>query len=86
VPPITMRQIVETDGELLLRDLSCRKGQEVEVTLQVEDADEFPLSTGRHLASSKLVGLWKDRTDIGDSSAYARELREKLQAPRYKQR
>ncbi len=27
-----------------------------------------------------LVGMWKDRTDIGDSSAFARELRERSAA------
>ena len=31
--------------------------------------------TGRALLESGLVGLWKDRTDIGDTLDYARKLR-----------
>lgn len=32
--------------------------------------------TARDLLDSELVGMWADRTDIGDSSEYARQLRE----------
>ncbi|MGD8795060.1 MAG: hypothetical protein PVF47_21100 [Anaerolineae bacterium] len=35
--------------------------------------------TGRDLLESGLVGLWADRTDIGDSSAFARELRQEAE-------
>jgi hypothetical protein len=35
--------------------------------------------TTRQLASSELVGLWQDRTDIGDSVEFAHQLREKAQ-------
>ena len=31
------------------------------------------------LRKSGVVGMWKDRTDIGDSSEFARQLREKAQ-------
>jgi len=31
--------------------------------------------TARALAASDLVGLWSDRTDLGDSPAFARTLR-----------
>ncbi len=44
-----------------------------------EDTWEFPSSspdkkilTGRALLESGLVGLWKDRTDIGDSPSFGR--------------
>ncbi|MHB8646829.1 MAG: hypothetical protein ACYDAR_13650 [Thermomicrobiales bacterium] len=47
-----------------------------------EDTWEFPSSspdkkilTAKALLESGLVGIWKDRTDIGDSVAYARKLR-----------
>lgn len=33
--------------------------------------------TGRALLESGLVGLWKDRTDIGDTLEYARKLRKR---------
>jgi hypothetical protein len=32
-------------------------------------------STGADLADSELFGMWADRTDLGDSAMYARELR-----------
>lgn len=49
-----------------------------------EETWEFPSSspdkkilTGKALLESGLVGLWKDRTDIGDTLEYARKLRER---------
>ncbi len=33
--------------------------------------------TARDLLDSELVGMWADRDDIGDSSEYARTLRER---------
>jgi hypothetical protein len=38
-----------------------------------------PIRTGADLLGSDLIGLWKDRTDIGDSRAFARRLREQAQ-------
>ncbi|MCI0476264.1 MAG: hypothetical protein L0Y55_08455 [Anaerolineales bacterium] len=35
--------------------------------------------TARELAASEIVGMWADRTDIGDSAAFARKLREQAQ-------
>ena len=35
--------------------------------------------TVRQLRESGLIGLWKDRYDIRDSTAYARSLREQAQ-------
>jgi hypothetical protein len=35
--------------------------------------------TGAQFLSSPLFGLWKDRKDIGDSLAFARQLRESVQ-------
>lgn len=35
--------------------------------------------TGAELAASDIVGLWADRTDIGDSVEFARQLREQAQ-------
>ena len=40
-------------------------------------------ATGRELVEalrkSGLIGMWKDRTDIGDSAEYARELRKRAE-------
>ena len=35
--------------------------------------------TARQLLNSGLIGMWQDRTDIGDSAVYARQLREQAQ-------
>ena len=42
-------------------------------------SDKPKKSTTRNLLKSGLVGLWKDRTDIKDNIAYARNLREQAQ-------
>ncbi|MCU0424749.1 MAG: hypothetical protein MUF71_03870 [Candidatus Kapabacteria bacterium] len=33
--------------------------------------------SGSDLAKSPIVGIWKDRTDIGDSTEYVRQMRHK---------
>ncbi|MEP0806872.1 MAG: hypothetical protein HRF47_15435 [Chloroflexota bacterium] len=38
--------------------------------------------TGKDLLKSGLVGMWADRTDIGDSVTYARKLRTQAQTRR----
>jgi len=38
-----------------------------------------PKLTARKLLNSGLIGIWKDRTDITDSSKFARKLREQAQ-------
>ena len=38
--------------------------------------------TGKDLLKSGLVGMWADRTDIGDSATYARKLRAQAQTRR----
>ncbi len=37
-----------------------------------------PVMTARDLLDSGLVGIWKDRTDIGDTRAFAAELRKRV--------
>jgi hypothetical protein len=38
--------------------------------------------TGKDILESDLIGLWKDRTDVGDSIEYARQLRRQAQTRR----
>lgn len=74
---VRLCKVVEKDGEILLTELPCKKGQHVEMTLLFG-----PLSTqghyltARQLLRSGLIGLWKDRGDIEDSASYARQLRD----------
>lgn len=38
-----------------------------------------PVSTARDLAQSQLVGIWADRSDIGETQTFARQLRERAE-------
>ena len=78
---IRFHQVVKKDGELLVTDLPCKRGEAVEVIiLPASDTGppRFP-RTARQLCDSELVGLWKDRQETGESSVFARQLREKAQ-------
>jgi len=78
---LRLHRTVERDGGIHLTDLPCKKGQRVEmiVFIEVPEIRLRPFLTARQLLNSGLIGLWKDRTDIGDSTAYARYLREQAQ-------
>jgi len=78
---LRLETIVERDGEIYLRGLPYRRGEKVEMTvrpIKPSEARKPPL-TARRLLASGLVGMWKDREDIGDSVAYARYLRERAE-------
>ena len=78
---IRLHRVIEKDGEIVVTGLPCKKGESVEMILLIEPSvgrDRLAL-TARLLRCSGLVGLWKDRQDIKDSTAYARQLREQAQ-------
>jgi hypothetical protein len=76
------------------RKLTAEETHEENVTdedLTDEDTWEFPSSspdkkilTGRALLESGLVGLWKDRTDIGDTLEYVQKLKDQGRRRRQK--
>ena len=74
---IHIHKTIEKDGEISLTGLPVQAGQEVEITVDIS-ADK-PTLTAQQLAESELVGLWADRKDIEDSSAFARQIREQAQ-------
>ena len=78
---IRVQQVIAEDGEVVITDLPYKKGQTVEIILLLQPTRIAPRSrlTVRQLRQSGLIGLWKDRNDIRDSSAYARRLREQAQ-------
>jgi hypothetical protein len=78
---IRVQQVIAEDGEVVVTDLPYKKGQAVEIILLLRPTKEAPRShlTVGQLRQSGLIGLWKDRDDIQDSSAYARRLREQSQ-------
>ncbi|HPA48030.1 MAG TPA: hypothetical protein PK395_19860 [bacterium] len=78
---IQVEQVIAKDGEVLLTGLPFKKGQSVRIVVSRQPAT-VSLRTGLtvgQLRRSGLIGLWQDRDDIVDSSAYARELREQVQ-------
>ena len=80
-----MQQTVQTNGQLILRDLPIEQGQQVEVVLLYNPVvkPKHHHLTARQLLQSGLIGLWQDRTDIVDSVEYARQLRAKAQTRPY---
>jgi len=78
---IRLQRAIEKDGEIFLTGLPYKKGQFVELILlsDVSTLLSSPRLTARQLLQSDLIGLWEDRDDIEDSSAYARQLREMAQ-------
>ncbi len=79
---IRLHQTIQKDGELSLTDLPVVKGQQVEIVLLLNPVSaeaKRPVMTAQQLLNSGLIGIWKERTDISDSTAYARQLREQAQ-------
>ena len=78
---VRLQRVIEKDGELLLTDLPCKKGQQVEVIILSEPlaSPQLQRLTAKRLLESRVIGLWQDREDVTDSATYARQLREKAQ-------
>jgi hypothetical protein len=85
---IQMDTVVVKDGVISMRvtGLPFKKGQQVKVTFRPKGrssktkgkaAARYPFSSAGRLLNSPLIGMWKDRTDIGDSVEFARKLRER---------
>jgi|GEM_PF-496694 replicative DNA helicase len=70
-----LQRIVKDKG---LRRALVRLARGKEITRSVRATKKRGM-TARQLATSEIVGLWADRTDIGDSVEFARQLREKAQ-------
>jgi len=78
---VQVQQVLAKDGEILITGLPYKRGQAVEVIIFLPPPTPQPrarLTVGQ-LRRSGLIGLWEDRDDIGDSSVYARQLREQAQ-------
>ena len=87
---IQMDMVVLKDGVIRLKvtGLPFKKGQEVQVTFKAKEKSErtnrkspvkYPFSSAGRLRNSPLIGMWADRTDIGDSVEFARKLRERAE-------
>ena len=77
---IHVQATVERDGKVHVANLPVKRGQRVELSIRIDAAEEAPYGlTAGDLLATDLVCMWAGRTDIGDSVAYARELREQAQ-------
>lgn len=76
---IHIHTTVEQDGELHLANLPIKRGQQIDLSVRVVPAPPTQGLTAQDLLASDIIGLWADRTDIEDSRAYARQLREQAQ-------
>ena len=76
-----VEEVLQYDGEIRVTGLPYRKGQKVDIIVFTEEDESPPLSllTADTLLNSGIVGLWKDRTDLPDSTTYARQLCEQVQ-------
>ncbi len=81
---IRLNKVVDRDGEIFVTGLPCKKGQHVEMILLIKPSTipRHPHLTARKILHSELIGLWRDREDIEDSAAYARQLRAQTQRRR----
>jgi hypothetical protein len=78
---VRLEQVVVEDGQMVITGLPYKRGQWVEVIVLSQPQKTVRRSrlTVRQLRQSGLIGLWKDRDDIEDSTGYARQLREQAQ-------
>lgn len=68
------------DGKAIIPDEPVNFPVNEPLTIQVVDPITPERSiTGSDLANSPFVGLWKDRTDIGDTLEFARKLRKQAE-------
>lgn len=72
-------KIVGKGKKITLDALPFEEGDAVEVVVQrAQEGQRKPYPTVQDWIDSGLIGIWADRDDIGDSVAYARELRKSV--------
>jgi len=76
-----VQKVLSDDGTIQLSNLPFKKGQTVEVILFLYSNQNLKRSSlsVKELKKSGLIGIWKDREEIHDSSIYARQLRKQTQ-------
>jgi len=75
--PVSEREILESLHRV--PDGRWHEVLEFMESLHITPAGKPAVQTGSDLAGSKLIGIWQDRTDMGDSRAFARQLRERAE-------
>ena len=88
-----METVAVTEQEILtkLRGLDSQRWPQVldfisdlaQSTYSIPSLRERKPLTAQELLNSDVVGLWEDREDIGDSIAFARQLRQQAETRGY---
>ncbi|ETR70716.1 MAG: hypothetical protein OMM_08611 [Candidatus Magnetoglobus multicellularis str. Araruama] len=78
---LRVQKVLSDDGKIQLSNLPFKRGQTIEVILFLYSDHKIKSSSlsVKDLKKSRLIGMWKDRNEIQDSSLYARELRNQTQ-------
>jgi hypothetical protein len=76
---VRTKTIVQPGGVVEVRSPELTPGASAEVIVLVDAPAPQRVMTAASLLESGLVGLWEDRTDIGDSVAFARQLRRRAE-------
>ena len=75
---IRVHEIIKKDGEIHIKGLPFKKGEQIEMLMlpEIENIKNNNRLTARNILNSKLIGLWKNCKDIKNSTSYARKLRD----------
>jgi hypothetical protein len=78
---LKIEQTVTKDGEICITGLPYKIGETIDIILSPHESDAISRKgiTVGEFRRSGLIGMWKDRTDIEDSTKYAQILREQAQ-------
>ncbi len=77
---IILHGVITEKGELQIEFPSDLPPGPVEVEIRLPEVQGL---TSEEILASDFVGMWEDRTDIGDSVEYAQELRRRASRRRH---
>jgi len=77
---VRKRLIVKDRGKVQMKGLPFGAGDHLEI-IMIKEKSVIRKGglTARQILETPLIGLWKERTDIRNSSEFSRELRNKAQ-------
>jgi hypothetical protein len=81
---IRLQKRISKDGEVSIKGLPLKKGTHVELILIPTQKTTKNNLTASKLLKSDVVGIWKYRKEIRNSSTYANQLRKESQTRRIK--
>ena len=81
ITALKQKVTIKDGGLISIRSNRLKPGTKAEVIVLVGAAENSveKTMTGADLLKSRLVGMWAERKDIGDSLEFSRELRNKAE-------